>query len=119
MKRINYVESNVGLCLLRGIYSTLVLQILFILYLINLPIISPLNQCVVSPLIDNLIPHRSHVLILSWKPSQFETSSRDMDTLRNTVAYYKKLRNNEIDHGDILAFRLAAIMRYIRSWWWC
>lgn len=85
----------------------------------NFPIISPLNQCVVSPFIDNLIPHRSHVLILNWKPSQFETSSRDMDTLRNTVAYYKKLRNNEIDHGDILAFRLAAIMRYTRSWWWC
>lgn len=43
---------------------------------------------------------------------QLQTSaSSEMDTLQKTIVYLKKLRNNEFDHGDILAFRLAAIMR--------
>lgn len=34
-----------------------------------------------------------------------------MDLLKKTAAYCKKLKNNEVDHSDIFAFRLVPFMR--------
>lgn len=34
-----------------------------------------------------------------------------MDTIKKTLNYWKKLRNNELDHGDIFAYSLIPIMR--------
>lgn len=35
----------------------------------------------------------------------------DMDTLKNTLVYWNKLRSNEIDHGDICSIRFIPVMR--------
>lgn len=37
--------------------------------------------------------------------------SPTMDTFKKSVAYWKALSSNTIDHGDILVFRLIPIMR--------
>lgn len=44
---------------------------------------------------------------------QFQTSAPiDMETLKKTLVYLKKLRSNGMDHGDIFTYRLIPIMRF-------
>lgn len=76
------------------------------------------NMIITHPIETDVTQYRKIRYLLRYVtrkysiPVQLQRSAPiEMDNLKKTVVYWRTLRNNEIDHGDIWAYRMLPIMR--------